>query len=174
MIHFTEVKGDTDKTRKFIMLLGLGLILSSSPAFAVTIDNLNGQTCAGGEIGAWHFVNNKTGGATTGTLTANWSSGDSCVVGLSSVLKSTIHFDCNARGTRQSASMNLPGKVVLSHYTCGSMECDPKTEICEHLSSSNVAILREPLRRLAQLPASNDPERRPRRCGESRNDDEEN
>lgn len=112
-------------------LLTLGI---SSVAIAATIGNLSGQSC-GSDSGLWHFVNNQTGGAAAGQLTATWSSGDSCTVGPSKVLGSTQHFFCNASGTLVSASTNLPGKLVLSDFSCETKEppppCDPKTEICK-------------------------------------------
>ena len=63
-------------TRKLIMLIGLAVALSSSPALAASISNISGQSC-GDATGTWHFVNNQTGGAAAGTLDATWSSGDS-------------------------------------------------------------------------------------------------
>lgn len=112
-------------------LLTLGI---SSVAIAATIGNLSGQSC-GSDSGLWHFINNQTGGAAAGQLTATWSSGDSCTVGPSKVLSSTQHFLCNASGTLVSASTNLPGKLVLSDFSCQTKEppppCDPKQEICK-------------------------------------------
>ena len=118
-------------TGKLIMLLGLVLAVSSSPALAVDIANLNGQTCSGGSTATWHFVNNQTGGAPAGTLTATWSSGDTCTVSASKVNNSTQHFYCTASGTLQSASTNLPGRLVLSDFLCADIKCDPKTETCK-------------------------------------------
>lgn len=102
---------------------------------AATISNLSGQSC-GASTGNWHFVNNQTGGAGAGTLSATWSSGDSCTVSPSKVGASNQHFDCVASGTLLSAVTNLPGRLVLSHFTCGTPPkeeppCDPKTEVCK-------------------------------------------
>jgi hypothetical protein len=114
-------------------LLTLGM---SSATIAATIENLSGQSC-GGFSGSWHFVNNQTGGAGPGTLTATWSSGDTCTVSPSKVLSNTQHFNCVASGTLLSASTNLPGRLVLSDFTCTTKEppppppCDPKTQICK-------------------------------------------
>jgi hypothetical protein len=114
-------------------LLTLGM---SSATIAATIENLSGQSC-GGFSGTWHFVNNQTGGAGPGTLTATWSSGDTCTVSPSKVLSNTQHFNCVASGTLLSASTNLPGRLVLSDFTCTTKEppppppCDPKTQICK-------------------------------------------
>jgi hypothetical protein len=114
-------------------LLTLGM---SSATIAATIENLSGQSC-GGFSGTWHFVNNQTGGAGPATLTATWSSGDTCTVSPSKVLSNTQHFNCVASGTLLSASTNLPGRLVLSDFTCTTKEppppppCDPKTQICK-------------------------------------------
>lgn len=105
-------------------------------AWAASISNLSGQSC-GASTGTWHFVNNQTGGAPAGTLTATWSSGNSCTVNASAVNSKTQHFYCNASGALQSAATNLPGKLVLSDFTCTCTDkscepppCDPKTEVC--------------------------------------------
>ena len=118
-------------TQKFVMLVGLGLVLSSSPAFAADISNLSGQSC-GAASGTWHFVNNQTGGAAAGQLTATWASGDSCTTNASTVNKTNQHFYCTASGTLTGASTNLPGKLVLSDFSCETSKCepDPKGEIC--------------------------------------------
>jgi hypothetical protein len=110
----------------FFVVLAVGTV----PAQAVDISNLSGQSC-GDFSGTWHFVNNQTGGAAPGTLTAAWSSGDTCVVSPSKVLGNTQHFNCIASGTLLSASTNLPGRLVLSDFTCETKEpppCDPKTD----------------------------------------------
>lgn len=118
-------------TPKFVTLFGLVLAVSSSPALAATIDNLSGQSC-GAASGTWHFVNNQTGGASAGTLTATWASGDTCTTTASTVNKSNQHFYCTASGALTGASTNLPGKLVLSDFTCETSKCepDPKGEIC--------------------------------------------
>ncbi|HXF47672.1 MAG TPA: hypothetical protein VNK91_16290 [Burkholderiaceae bacterium] len=108
--------------------------VASGAAVAASISNLSGQSC-GSFTGSWHFVNNQTGGAPAGQLTATWSSGDMCVVGPSAVNTKTQHFNCTASGTLLSASTNLPGKLVLSDFTCQEIKeppppppCDPKTD----------------------------------------------
>jgi hypothetical protein len=111
----------------------LGLV---GVADAATIENLSGQSC-GAFTGTWHFINNQVpAGSGTGTLNATWSSGNTCTVASSQVNKSTQHFYCTAAGTLSAASTNLGGRLVLSHFTCGSTEppkCenpDPKTGEC--------------------------------------------
>lgn len=114
-------------------LLTLGM---TGVTLAATLSNLNGQSC-GDFTGNWHFVNNQTGGAPAGVLTATWSSGDSCTVSASKVNASNQHFNCIASGTLLSASTNLPGRLVLSDFSCSTKEppppppCDPKKEICK-------------------------------------------
>jgi len=109
---------------QWLMATAIGLALAGS-ASAATISNINGQSC-GDFNGAWHFVNNQTGGAGAGSFTATWSSGDTCTVGPSKVLANTQHFDCVASGTLLSASTNLPGRLVLSDFSCETKCDDPK------------------------------------------------
>lgn len=112
------------------MVLGV-----AGAAVAASIGNLSGQSC-GGQTGTWHFVNNQTGGATAGQLTATWSSGDMCTVTASKVNASSQHFYCTASGALLSAGTNLAGKLVLSDFSCGATPppppppppCDPKLD----------------------------------------------
>jgi hypothetical protein len=118
--------------RQWLFLsVGLALVLVAGivPAQAADIENLSGQSC-GDLTGTWHFVNNQTGGAPAGTLTATWSSGDTCSVGAATVLQNVQHFFCTASGALESASTNLPGRLVLSDFTCEKKPppCDPKTD----------------------------------------------
>jgi len=113
--------------------VAVALGLASGAALSANLENLNGQTC-GGAIGSWHFINNQTGGAAAGTLSAAWSSGNTCVVSASAVNKNAQHFNCTASGELLGASTNLPGRLVLSDYTCTEIKeppCDPKKEICD-------------------------------------------
>jgi hypothetical protein len=114
-------------------VVGLALMLTA-PAQAADISNLSGQSCGDG-CGTWHFVNNQTGGAGPGTLTATWDSGDICSVSASKVNANTQHFNCSACGALVSASTgDLPGRLVLSDFTCDAKEpppCDPKTQVCK-------------------------------------------
>src|SRR5262245_19743013 len=54
--------------------LALGV---STTAFAVEIHNLSGQSC-GDFSGSWHFVLNNAPAGVEQSLTASWSSGDTC------------------------------------------------------------------------------------------------
>lgn len=88
-----------------------------------------GSSCPAGFVGNYHFVNNQIPeGTGTGTLSATWNSGDSCQVDAYKVNLHTQHFRCTGMlGVLTSASTNLPGKLVLSDYTCTRIKkCDPK------------------------------------------------
>lgn len=118
--------------RKWTMVLLAVVTLASGSLMAASISNLSGQSC-GDAVGTWHFVNNQTGGAAAGTLTATFSSGETCTTGPSAVLNNTQHFICEASGTLTGASTNLPGRLVLSDFTCDDTKeppppCDPKTD----------------------------------------------
>ena len=103
--------------RKFFVLAGLIAALAIPVvASAAVLSNGSGQTC-GGALGTWHFVNNQTGGAAAGILTATFSSGI-VVTGPSQVNANTQHFIVEATGTLITASTNLPGRLVLSDFTC--------------------------------------------------------
>lgn len=108
--------------------------LSAGAAMAATLSNASGQTCGSGFVGTWHFVNNQTDGAAAGTLTANWDSGNMCITGPTKVNQNVQHFHCTATGTLLSASTTLPGRLVLSDFTCTDIKepppppCNPKTD----------------------------------------------
>lgn len=127
------------KMRYLLSAVVAAIFVTGGAASAATLSNLSGQSC-GDFTGTWHFVNNQTGGAPAGTLSAVWSSGDTCTVSASKVNKSNQHFFCTASGTLLSATTNLPGRLVLSDFTCDTTEppkepppppCDPKTQICK-------------------------------------------
>lgn len=109
---------------------------AAGTAGAANLSNLSGQSC-GSFTGTWHFVNNQTGGAAPGTLSATWSSGNTCTTSPSTVNANAQHFYCTASGTLLAASTNLSGKLVLSDFSCQTTEppppppCDPKKEICK-------------------------------------------
>jgi hypothetical protein len=101
----------------------VALVGVSSPAIAAELQNGSGQSC-GDAIGQWHFVNNQTGGAGPGTLTASFSDGTSWTVGPTKVNKNVQHFDVESAGTLVSASTNLAGRLVLSDFTCDDSKKD--------------------------------------------------
>jgi hypothetical protein len=119
--------------RNWLRPVAVALGIYAGAALAAPLGNLSGQSC-GDYTGTWHFVNNQTVGAGAGTLNATWSSGNSCSVSASKVLASTQHFYCTGAGTLLAASTDLPGKLVLSDFSCETKEpppCDPKKEICK-------------------------------------------
>lgn len=127
------------KKRYLLSVVATAMVIVGGAALAATISNLSGQSC-GDFTGTWHFVNNQTGGAPAGTLSAVWSSGDTCTVSPSKINNSNQHFNCTASGTLLSAATNLPGHLVLSDFSCDSKEeppkdppppCDPKKEVCK-------------------------------------------
>ena len=121
-------------TRKFVMLLGLGLILSSSPAFAADLNPSQiGSSCGTSEEGNWHFVNNQTGTTQPGVLTAYFTGG-TCVVGPYKVTPGgTQHFRCEESGSLTGASTTRLGRLVLSDFSCEPKkeECDSTKEKCD-------------------------------------------
>ena len=115
--------------KRYWIAPGAVAIAFAGVAVAATISNINGQSC-GTDTGTWHFINNQTGGAAAGTLNATWSSGDSCTVTASKVLRQHPTLQLHvASGALTSASTNLPGRLVLSDFSCQTKEpppCDPK------------------------------------------------
>jgi hypothetical protein len=113
---------------KILTVAAFALTLSfSGMALAADIGNLSGQSC-GSDTGDWHFISNQTQGAAGGTLYAEWSSGDTCNVSASKVNKKNQHFNCVASGELLSATTNLPGKLVLSDFSCEKTcekDCEP-------------------------------------------------
>lgn len=107
------------KNRKTLVLgAAVALVTISSPAVAATLSNGSGQSC-GDAVGVWHFVNNQTGGAAPGTLTATFTDGSVWVVGPAAVNQNVQHFIVESDGTLSTASTNLPGRLVLSDFSCG-------------------------------------------------------
>ena len=115
--------------KKLTSVLALAVSLGlAGAALAADLANLNGQSC-GDALGTYHFVNNQTGGAPPGVLTADFSgTPPECITGPSKVLSSTQHFYCSATGALLGASTNLPGRLVLSDFSCSSKctkGCEP-------------------------------------------------
>ena len=99
----------------FVMALA-GLLVA--PAIPAVLSNAEGQTCPAGTVGVWHFVNNQTGGAAAGVLTAEFSGGQIWTVGPSKVNPNNQHFIVESTGTLITAETNLPGRLVLSDFSC--------------------------------------------------------
>jgi hypothetical protein len=90
-----------------------------------------GLGCPEGFVGRYHFVNNQLpAGTPAGTITVNYSFGDVCTEDAYKVNLHVQHFLCTGvEGTILSASTNLPGKLVLSDFSCRCKK-DPKTGKC--------------------------------------------
>ena len=115
--------------KKWTMVLLGVLALTGGALMAADLSNGSGQSC-GTATGVWHFVNNQTGGAAPGSLTATFTSG-TCTTPPSAVNQNTQHFFCTASGALIDAETNLPGRLVLSDFSCGEKEeppCDPEKD----------------------------------------------
>ena len=113
-----------------VAALSLGLAFVGSNAFAADLANGNYQSCTGD--GSWHFVNNQTRGAAAGVLNVTFSSGSYGPIPASSVKKNNQHFNVSTTGaaTLESAYTNLPGRLVLSDFSCDTKE-PPCEKDCE-------------------------------------------
>jgi hypothetical protein len=120
------------RKRSWFIAVALAVAVSGGGALAATLSNGSGQSC-GDFVGTWHFVNNQTGGAAPGTLTASFTSG-TVSVAPASVNNKTQHFYVLATGTLLNASTDLPGRLLLSDFSCNDIKepppCDPKKEKC--------------------------------------------
>ena len=109
--------------RNLILAIAMIVIASAGAAFAAVLGNGSGQSCGDFE-GTWHFVNNQTGGAAAGSLTADFTSG-TFTVGPSAINNNTQHFHVVATGTLLGASTDLPGRLVLSDFSCSDKKEEP-------------------------------------------------
>lgn len=103
-------------------LTTLATVAIATPVVAADLSNGSGQSCPEGSVGTYHFVNNQTGGAAAGTLTATFSDGTVWVVGASQVNRNTQHFIVESEGALVSASTDLAGRLVLSDFSCGDVK----------------------------------------------------
>ncbi|TDD98945.1 hypothetical protein [Jiangella asiatica] len=113
--------------RKYLAVACLTTFASvaiATPVVAADLSNGSGQSCPEGSVGTYHFVNNQTGGASAGTLTATFSDGTVWVVGPSAVNRNTQHFLVESEGALVSASTDLAGRLVLSDFSCGDVKKD--------------------------------------------------
>ena len=106
----------------------VGMVL---PAAAAELSNGASQSCDG--LALWHFINNQTGGAAAGTLSATFTvDGNTTTyagIGPSQLNKNTQGFFVTTDGAAVlvDASTNLPGRLVLSDVDCdGGGKEDPK------------------------------------------------
>ena len=117
--------------KKLMLVLTAVVALAGGTLLAAELSNLSGQSCGSG-TGTWHFVNNQTGGAADGTLTATFTDGSTCTTGPSKNTGSTQHFYCNAGGALTGASTgSLPGKLVLSDFSCDTKNPPPCEKNCK-------------------------------------------
>jgi hypothetical protein len=103
------------------LMAAVALTVAAPVALAADLNPSQiGSACPAGTTGTWHFVNNQTGGAAAGLLTAVFADSiNACVVGPSGVNANVQHFFCSGvGGPLTSASTNLPGRLVLSSLTC--------------------------------------------------------
>ena len=107
--------------------VGLAFTAGSSFASAVTqLHNGHGTRCDG--EGDWHFVNNQTDGASSpGTIYVTFSCGTASDL-ADKVNKNVQHFNIETSGdcVLEGAYTNLPGRLVLSDYSCDKKEEPPK------------------------------------------------
>lgn len=104
-------------------LIALGL---STPVGAADLHTPHeGTSCGDGQVGTWHFVNVQTAGSAAGTITAVFDGGDAVIVQTSDqVNRNMQHFRVTGVGEQlDTASTNLPGRLVLSDFSC---EGEPK------------------------------------------------
>lgn len=114
---------------KWITAILAAVTIGGATLMAANLSNNIVNTCEG--AAEFHFVNNQTGGAAAGTLTATFTDGTTCITGPDGVNQNTQHFFCDAEGQVSSASTDLPGRLVLSHITCDEKEpptCDPEKD----------------------------------------------
>jgi hypothetical protein len=112
--------------RRFLAALGATAAVATvvvATAIPATLHNGQGSSCPAGSVGVYHFVNNQTGGATTaGTLMASFTDGSSWTVTAYKVNQHTQHFLVESEGALITASTNLPGRLVLSDFSCDDVK----------------------------------------------------
>ena len=109
------------KSRIGALVSALALMMAMTiPAGAADLHTPHvGSSCGAGEVGVWHFVNNQTGGAAAGVITASFDGGAVLAVqGADKVNQNNQHFTITGGTTLDGASTNLPGRLVLSDFTC--------------------------------------------------------
>jgi hypothetical protein len=76
-----------------------------------------GTSCGPGFEGTWHFVNNQTEGADTGSITVITDAGVTVQV-ADKTNRNVQHWWVVGGSTLIDASTDLPGRLVLSDYSC--------------------------------------------------------
>jgi len=119
--------------KKFLVAVGAVVALAiPTVGIAATLHTpQSGTDCKSGEsLVRWHFVNNQTGGATSGTLTAYFETGGTdtnmgapgditLTDNTPDVHGPTLHFNVYTTGYASLVSANtgsVPGRLVLSDW----------------------------------------------------------
>jgi hypothetical protein len=113
-------KGEAMRKYVAAAVLALALIV---PAIAMAVSlqpSQVGSGCPSGDVGTYHFVNNQVTPdfAPGGLLTVTFTGHAPVTVAPTMVLKSVQQFFVTSTGSIVSASTNLPGKLVLSDFSC--------------------------------------------------------
>jgi len=110
--------------KKLVLGVAIALDLATGIAQAAVMTG-NGLNSSCETAGDWHFVNNQTGGAAGGTLTATIGG----VVYTASAVQvngnSQQFWIYDAPGQLTAASTNVPGRLVLSDLLCTDDKKDP-------------------------------------------------
>jgi hypothetical protein len=116
--------------RKFLVVAALLAVVAIPAAgLSATLDTTKftdlinaGDACEDGAF--YHFVNNQTGGAAAGTLTATFNVGAPIVTGPYALSGPHVqHFSVFSEAKLTGASTGaLPGKLVLSDVTCAKKD----------------------------------------------------
>ena len=119
--------------RKLVFVLALAISLMAAmtvPVGAAELHDAHQNTikekCKTSEIMLWHFVNNKTGGASAGLLEVTFSDG-SVVSGISpdKVLRNVQHWFVRGPAGLVTANTYLAGMLVLSDNKCVAAKNGP-------------------------------------------------
>jgi hypothetical protein len=118
--------------KKFLLAAGVVVALAIPTAgIAAELQASHlGSECKSSGLVNWHFVNNQTGGATSGTLTAYFETGGTDTNGglpgditltdsQPEVHGPTLHFNVLTSGFAELVGANtgsVPGKLVLSDF----------------------------------------------------------
>jgi len=104
---------------KYFAAAGLTVALAI-PAVAAAGDLVKGAGagCPEGQQGTFAFVVNQTTSTESGTVTANFDSGEVWTVGPTQVNKKVREYYVNAFGKLLSASSTLEGRLVLDRFWC--------------------------------------------------------
>ena len=112
-----------------VVAMMLAAIAIPAGALSATLDTSKfgdliaaGDACEDGAF--YHFVNNQTGGAAAGSLTATYNAGAPVTTGPYALSGPNVqHFSVFSEARLTGASTGaLPGKLVLSSVTCAKKD----------------------------------------------------